>query len=101
MRFLHRYAIEIGLPVPVLKKMMTAGDIAQAMAYERVEPFGRYRLDYWFKYVLLVLCSKDRSRTARKLSFSDFDPPWEREIKKGPETLSDQVRKVFGVSKRG
>ena len=82
------------MPVPLLKKIMTSRDISEAMAYEKVEPFSRTRIDYWCKSIMALLVNLNTTR-ANAVTASKFSPPWEKQRK--AETLTDKVKSMFGV----
>lgn len=82
------------MPVPLLKKMMTSHDISEAMAYEKVEPFSRSRVDYWAKSIMALLVNLNVTR-GNAVNPSKFSPPWEKQPKR--ETIADKVKSIFGV----
>lgn len=89
--FLHKYALAIGWPVPLLKKIMSTKDIAEAMAYERIQPFGDERADYRSAIVAYTVAKYNGSKNAK---ISDFIPIFG---KKKREDLSEKIKEVFGI----
>lgn len=76
--------------MPLLKKIMSSQDISEAMAYERVEPFGDRRADMRAALIACTVANKER-RTPLKMSdfMLNFDKPKKPTVKK-------QVMEVFG-----
>ena len=93
--FLHRYALAIGWPVPLLKKIMSSRDIAEAMAFDRLHPFGDYREDVRSAIVASTIANCHRSSKTKPFSVSDFMPKFSD--KKDKKTLNDKIREVFGI----
>ena len=92
MLFLHRYAIAIGWPVPILKKVMSSRDISEAMAYERIEPFGELRADYRNAMLCSLIAS---SNGMKNVKIDDFMPKFNGRKKQTESEISKKVKEVF------
>ncbi len=92
--FLHRYALAIGWPVPVLRKIMTSADIAEAMAFESLEPFGEYRDDLRSALIASTIANCNRGRGSKPYSLSDFMLRFGNTESK---TVEDEIREAFGI----
>lgn len=67
------------------------------MAYERVEPFARDRVDYWGKQILFAFLAVNRSASARPIKMRDVAAPWEDFYHSGDnQDLNDQIKQAFG-----
>lgn len=94
--FLHRYALAVGWPVPMLKKVMSSADIAEAMAFERIEPFGEYRDDMRAALIASTIANCHRSPKGKSFTLSDFMLDFSEQK---PRTVDDEILEVFGLGK--
>ncbi len=92
--FLHRYALAIGWPVPVLRKIMTSADIAEAMAFERMEPIGEYREDLRAALIASTIANCNRSSKSKPFTLSDFMLEFGEKKEK---TIDDDIKEIFGI----
>ena len=97
MLFLHRYAIEIGWPVPLLKRVMSSADIAEAMAFNRLEPFNSFKDDYRHSVLCWLIARVNGSKTAK---VEDFMPCY-RGDKKQSNRIDQQIREAFKIGNIG
>lgn len=78
---------------------MTASEISEAMAYEKIEPFLAARIDYWFKQLLSSIHNVNRpNKNSKVWRPSDFNGPWEGQRNDVNEDLNDQIKNVFSSS---
>lgn len=96
--FLHRYALAIGWPVPLLEKIMSSRDIAEAMAYDRIAPFGPERSDLRSGIIASVIANANRGKGGKPFTPQDFMPKFGKSKKK---TLTDQICEVFKIGNPG
>ena len=76
--FLHRYAIAVGVPVPILAKIMSSSDITEAMAFERIHPFGEDRADIRCGIITSTIANINRKSGSRPYKIHDFIPKFEK-----------------------
>jgi hypothetical protein len=95
--FLHKYALAIGWPVPLLRKIMTARDIAEAMAYDRINPFGEERADYRAGVIASTVVNVNKTCRDSFCDPSDFMPDFSKKKEsKDMEKLHSKILGVFG-----
>lgn len=93
---MHRYALEIGWPVPLLKKLMSSRDIAEAMAFERLQPLSETRADYRHAILCSVIAS---SSGAKKVKLEDFIPKFNEDRKES--ALVRDIKEAFKIGNAG
>lgn len=69
---MHQYALAIGWPVPLLEKILSSSDIAEAMAYDRIDPFGNKRSDLQAGIVASVIANANRPKHGKAFTPQDF-----------------------------
>lgn len=89
--FLHKYAIAIGWPVPLLKKIMSAHDIAEAMAYDSMEPFGPIRDDFRSGIIASTIANVHRGKGSKVFTPLDFVPKW----RPSKNPVADKIKAIF------
>lgn len=97
MIFLHRYSLAIGWPVPLLKKIMSARDISEAIAYSRIEPWGEEREDFRAGIVASTIANVNRASNSKPFTPRDFMPDFSRKPETKAEKLKRQVLEVFKI----
>jgi hypothetical protein len=95
--FLHRYALAVGWPVPLLKRIMTSRDISEAMAYERLQPIGEARADFRAGIIASVIANINRKQGAKPFTPSDFMPEFGAKKRKQSSVLVEKIKEVFKV----
>ena len=72
---------------------MSSRDISEAMAYERLQPFGDARADYRAATVAhtVAISQGMKAEGGRRLEVSDFMPRFGEK----PKTMGDKVKEVF------
>jgi hypothetical protein len=93
---LHKYALEIGWPVPLLKKVMSSRDISEAMAYDRIEPFGEYRRDFRSGIIASTIANIHAAK-GKSYKPSDFMPNFGERKQDSKKVLIEKIKGVFGV----
>jgi len=83
----------IGWPVPLLKKIMSIQDIREAMAYQKIEPWGEWKDDYRAGMLASTYANVHIGSRKKMFKPSDFIPDWSGNRKK--PTLVDQIKEVF------
>ena len=75
---------------------MTSKDIAEAMAYDRINPFGESRADYRAAIIASTVAS---AHLGSNLPPSDFMPDFSGEEKPSPQEqkVNSQVKEAFGI----
>lgn len=90
--FLHKYALAIGWPVPLLEKIMSSRDISEAMAYDKLNPFGESRSDLRAGIIASVIANANKGKGAKTFTPQDFMPKFGPEKKK---SLKHQIMEAF------
>jgi hypothetical protein len=85
---LHKYALKIGWPVPVLSRIMSSSDITEAMAYYSIEPFGEWREDYRAALICSVLANIHSGSRSKKFGPKDFMPEFGK-VQEDKQLISD------------
>jgi len=78
----------------MLKKVMSSADIAEAMAFERLEPFGEYRDDMRAALIASTIANCNRSPKSKPFSLADFMLDFRE---KKARTVDDDILEVFGL----
>jgi hypothetical protein len=74
---------------------MSSSDISEAMAYERLEPWGDYRADVRSAIIASTIANAHRSSKSKAYSVDDFMPKFGKNEQE--KTLDDEIREVFGI----
>lgn len=80
----------------MLKKVMSSADIAEAMAFERLEPFGEYRDDMRAALIASTIANCNRAPKSKSFGISDFMLDFSEQK---PRTIDDDILEVFGLGK--
>lgn len=91
---MHEYALLIGWPVPILKKVMSSADITEAMAYLSKNPHGEHRADLRAGIIASVIANVNRNKNTKAYKPEDFMPDFTGRRQK---TLKDKIKEVFGI----
>jgi hypothetical protein len=73
---------------------MSSYDIAEAIAFERIEPFGEYREDLRAALIASTIANCNRSSKSKPFSLSDFMLDFSEKKKR---TVEDDIREAFGL----
>jgi len=71
---------------------MSSRDISEAMAYDRIQPFGDYRQDLGYAMVASTIANCHRSSNSKPFKLSDFVLNFD-EVKE--KNLNDQIKEAF------
>jgi len=93
--------VVIGWPVPLLEKIMTSRDIAEAMAYNRLAPFGEKRADLRAGIIASVIANSNASSKSKTFKPQDFMPDFSGKPKK-KKSMKAQILEAlnFGNSSK-
>lgn len=92
--FLIKYSLEIGWPVPLLEKYLSSSDLAELMAYDRIEPFGPRRDDLRAGIIASVIANANRSPNGKAFKPSDFMANFEGNTSTESD-LDQQIKEAF------
>lgn len=82
----------VGWPVPLLKQVMSSKDIAEAMAYQNLDPHDQSRADLRAGIVASVIANVNRGKGSRSYKPADFMPQYGR---KKVNAMAEKVRQIF------
>lgn len=90
---MHKYAQAIGWPVPLLEKILSSTDLAEAMAYDLIEPCGHYRGDIQAGIIASTFANMKRPPNSKPFRPSDFLPRFDLEEEK--TDLTEHIKEAF------
>lgn len=90
--FLHRYALMIGWPVPLLKQVMSSRDITEAMAYQTIDPHDQTRADFRAGIIASTIANVNRGKGSKQYNAYDFMPQYGKKR----DNISSKLREFFG-----
>lgn len=75
---------------------MSSADIAEAMAYDRIEPFGEHRADLRAGIIASTIANVNRTKkTDKEYKPVEFMPTFKPRTK--AKVLAEKIREVFNI----
>lgn len=93
--FLHKYALAIGWPVPLLEQILTGRDIAEAMAYDKIEPYGDRRADFRNGILASLIANVNRPKNGKVFAPVDFMPEFGKKETPQDNAVVQQIKEIF------
>ena len=94
--------LALGYPHPdQLQQVMTAKQLVEWEAFDRVQPIGGKRMDFYFSYFLMSIynlaISIHGKKGAKLLEFKDFVPNWVGDIADEEKEImsAEQIKNLF------
>ena len=96
-RFAYRLCLALGYPTPRhLLRCITSKELAEWMAYFRIEPFGQDQSDYIMAQMAAILYGANSGKNQKKLDPEDFGLYKKLEPMQDVSVWFEQMKRTYG-----